>query len=221
MALLSSLQVGHIQTFPGDESRQIMTRTWTTAFYKMHVDGPVEVTSQGLVGDAQADLRVHGGPDKAIMTYSADHFLNWKAEIELDVVPGGFGENLTISGWTEKDVCIGDQWQIGNVVLEVSQPRQPCWKLARRWMMPELPKQVIKTGRSGWYLRVLTMGELAAPCPIHLLAQPHPEWTIERVNRVYYEKVKSRAELEALANLPELAAVWQEDFQGMLSMLED
>ena len=116
----------------------------------------------GIAGDQQADRENHGGLDKAVLAYSADHYAFWRVHLNLPDMPhGGFGENLTIAGLDESSVCIGDRWQAGNVVFEVSQPRQPCWKMGRRWNIADLPKQVIQNGKSGWYLRVLVEGELS------------------------------------------------------------
>ncbi len=124
---------------------------------------------------------------------------------------GGFGENLTIAGQTEATVCIGDRYAIGNVVLEVSQPRQPCWKLARRWRISDLPKRVIRTSRTGWYLRVIQPGTIAAADEIQLLSRPHPEWTLVRANQVFYLKGGQTPERSELAGLPELADAWREE----------
>ena len=125
--------------------------------------------------------------------------------------PGGFGENLTISGWTEEDVCIGDAWRIGNVLLEVTQPRQPCWKLGRRWRLPELPKRVIAVGRTGWYCRVLEEGTIEAGGPISRERRRHPAWTITAANRVMYSKKGPQEEIRALIALPELSQYWKDE----------
>ena len=185
-------------------------RRWFTGFFKVPVDGPVEFRENGLAGDGQADLRFHGGPDKAVLAYSADHYPLWRGELNRpEMTGGGFGENLTIAGLSENSVCIGDRWRSGTVLFQVSQPRQPCWKLGRRWNLPDLPKRVIQTNRSGWYLRVLESGVLTAPTPLHLADRPHPQWTIARANRVLYDRRVDPAERLALATIPELSAAWR------------
>jgi MOSC domain-containing protein YiiM len=127
-----------------------------------------------------------------------------------DLPFGGFGENLTIAGLTEAAVCVGDVWRAGAVLLQVSQPRQPCWKLARRWRVKDLPARVVETGRSGWYLRVLSEGDIEAGYGLELLARANPEWTIARANRVLYFHRNDPDESAALAAVPGLSSSWRE-----------
>ncbi|MFG0333217.1 MAG: MOSC domain-containing protein, partial [Maioricimonas sp. JB049] len=132
-----------------------------------------------------------------------------------DLPAGAFGENLTIEGATEEDVCVGDIWSIGEAVrVQVSQPRSPCYKLGRRWKMPELPKRVLATGRSGWYFRVLQTGVIEAGCVMTLQERLYPEWTVERVNRARYGNEASGNEVATLAGLEELSTSWREAFQA-------
>jgi len=138
-------------------------RSWYSAIYKEVVNGPVLLGETNLEGDRQADLRVHGGPNRAALCYSAEHYARWQAELpETDWRPGMFGENFTISGLEEATVCMGDVYAIGEVRVQVSQLRGPCFKLARRVGRPDMVERVLETGRSGWYVRVLTPGLVAA-----------------------------------------------------------
>jgi MOSC domain-containing protein YiiM len=165
----------------------------------------------GLGGDEQADLVNHGGPDKAVLAYSAEHYAFWRPHLNLPDMPhGGFGENLTIEGLDEQSGCIGDQWQAGEVLLEVTQPRQPCWKMSRRWQIADLARQVIANGKSGWYLRVLAEGEIAAPSRLELVSRPHPEWTIARASELMQHRKDDLAAAAQLAALSELSAAWKE-----------
>jgi len=182
------------------------SRTWTTAIAKEPVDGPVAVGPLGVAGDAQADTKNHGGSDKALLAYAATHYPAWRDEHDLDLQVGTFGENLSIVGQDEDEVCIGDTYRAGELVVQVTQPREPCWKLAKRWDIPELPELANLTAWTGWYLRVLTPAILAAPSPIELIERPHPEWTITRATRVAL--AGDTHERRTLAELPELAAVW-------------
>ena len=110
-----------------------------------------------------------------MLAYSADHYPKWRDELRMPDMPfGAFGENLTIAGLSEESVCIGDIFRIGEVTFEVSQPRQPCWKLARRWRMHELTGLVVRNGRSGWYLRVLEEGWIEAQMPVDADRAPQP-----------------------------------------------
>ena len=201
-ARVVSIQVGLPRTFPGDDQ-------WTTSFFREPVATPVHLGRESLAGDGVADRSVHGGPDKAVCVYSADNFPGWRQVLARDDVgAGAFGENFTITGLTELDVAIGDQFQIGDAIVEVSQPRGPCWKLGRRWERPDLPKLVVASGRSGWYFRVPREGVVAVDDTITVVERAHPEWTIARVNDVTYRS-RDRGALRELAALPALAPQWQ------------
>ena len=138
MMRLVSIQVGTPRTVgtPGAENR--MEREFTSAIWKSCVAGPIHAGTLGLVGDAVFDTRHHGGPDQAVLMYSAAHYRLWEQELGRTVQPGDFGENLTVEGLDEDTVCIGDVYQVGPVRLEVSHPRQPCSTLARRHQLPDL-----------------------------------------------------------------------------------
>jgi MOSC domain-containing protein YiiM len=212
MPTIVSIQVGRPQTLTYHRPTDGKSSTWTTAFFKSPVAGSVHAAPLGLAGDEQADRRNHGGLDKAILAYSANHYPAWRTALGLPDLPnGGFGENLTIDDLDETSVCIGDRFQAGPVTLEVSQPRQPCWKMGRRWQLPDLPKQVIQNGKSGWYLRVLTEGDLTAGDSIELISRPHASWTVARANHLLYHEPDNVPGMEDLANLPELSRAWREE----------
>src|SRR6185369_16771820 len=136
MRRIVSIQVGRPHKYEHDGAADGKKRTWTTAFWKSPVAGSVRFGSLGAAGDEQADRENHGGLDKAVLAYSADHYAYWRPHLNLTDMPhGGFGENLTIAGLDESGVCIGDRWQAGQVLFEVSQPRQPCLKMGRRWQI--------------------------------------------------------------------------------------
>ena len=202
--LLVSIRVGRPTTIHGDVR-------WATAFFKSPVSGPILLRFTNLEGDRQADLRVHGGPDKAVCVYSGDHYPAWRDELgRPDMGFGGFGENFTLSGQTEADVCLGDRYRMGEAVVEVSQPRGPCVKLARRWDRPDLPKRVVASGRSGWYLRVVQEGHVQARQPLTLIERPFAEWTIARVNDVTYGlRATTLEDSQELVRCPALARSWQ------------
>ena len=179
-----------------------------SGFVKTPVQGRVEVGLLGLAGDEQADLSVHGGPDKAVYACPLGNYAVWKAafpQYEALLVPGGLGENLTIDGFAEGEVCIGDQMQIGTAVLQVTQPRQPCFKFALRFDDVAMPRAMVRNGMSGWYYRVLQPGALSAGDEVRLLERPHPEWTIERTNRQIIQRrgtVADKAEFPRLFSEP-------------------
>lgn len=185
---------------------------------KHPVSGPVMAEPLGLVGDQQADLRVHGGPDKAVHVYPAAHYAFWQTQVDSPLLarPGAFGENLSVSGLVESDVCFGDVWQIGSARFEVSQGRQPCWKLNLRFGVTDVAQQVQNSLKVGWYLRVLEPGNVQAGDEVELLARPYPDWSIERIMRVFYRDGLNASELEALLALP-LPSSWHRTLQKRLA----
>jgi MOSC domain-containing protein YiiM len=211
---LAAIQVGLPQHLGRPEAEHPFDRPWTTGFYKLPAAGPLLLGSLGLAGDGQADLENHGGLDKAVCAYSADHYPSWRAALGLDLPTGAFGENFTIEALTEPEVCIGDVWQVGEAVVQVSQPRQPCWKLARRWRIRDLAVRVVENGRTGWYFRVLTPGTVESATLLELLERPRPKWTVERANQVMHHQKHDLAAAAALAEVPELSRSWQMSLRG-------
>src|SRR5580658_8905452 len=182
---LFSIQAAKPAFYGIEEAPDPHDRPWVTGFFKQPVAGAIFAGATNLAGDGQADLKHHGGVDKAVLAYSADHYPDWRSQLNLPGMPSGaFGENLTITGFREETVCIGYIFRIGPVTFEVSQPRQPCWKLARRWRLHELTGLVVRNGRSGWYLRVLEEGWIEAPMPVRLIERPNPAWSIARANQI-------------------------------------
>ena len=185
-----------------------------SAFVKRPVAGPVWVCAAGLAGDEQADRRVHGGPDKAVYGYAAESYDVWRASHPQHGSlwqPGGVSENLTTLGLCEGDVCIGDVFEIGTVVLQVTQPREPCSTFAVRFADPKLPRAMIANGLSGWYYRVLTPGALSPGDEIRLIERINPAWSISRMNTLLASKRPLPAELGELAGL---AASWRVRIQA-------
>src|SRR5690606_15630671 len=152
-----------------------------SAIAKTPRSGPVRIGELGLDGDEQGDRRVHGGVDKAVHHYPFEHYARWRAELgPLPVLaaPGAFGENLSSAGLDESNVCLGDRYALGSVVLEVSQGRQPCWKLNDRFGVRDMARRVQDTGRTGWYYRVLQPGVARAGDTLQLLERPCPDWPL-------------------------------------------
>lgn len=215
MPTIVSVSVSRVRSLGTPGAADAMDRPWTTGFFKEPVLGSVALHRLGLTGDEQADRVNHGGPDKAVLAYSADHYDAWKHELNLPELPfGAFGENLSVAGSTEATVCIGDRWRSLHAEFEVTQPRQPCWKLARRWRIKTLPAMVVHTGRSGWYFRVITEASVEAGQELELVARPNPDWTVERANRVMYGNKENANAAAELAAVPGLSASWRD---GLLS----
>lgn len=182
-----------------------------SAIAKSAVAGAVHAGPLGLEGDMQADLRVHGGPDKALHQYPYEHYAAWQSELgdlaALDQC-GAFGENLSSIGMTEQTLCLGDVVRLGSVTLVLTQTRQPCWKLNSRFGRADMARRVQTTGRTGWYWKVQESGSLQAGDAMFLLERPYPEWPLTRVLQALYQRCLERDELQALAALP-LPPSWQ------------
>ena len=207
-ARLVSIQVGTPRLLWRDVGlAQPLKRSWRSAFVKEPVAGEVYLGKTNLAGDRQADPRFHGGPDMAVLCYSADHYPDWRARLQIEGMgPGGFGENFTISGQDELSVCIGDVYRVGEARVQVSQPRGPCYKISYRWRRPDLLGMVEESGRHGWYLRVLDEGSVRAGLPVELLERPNPDWTVRRAHDVFRARKRERAVALELAHVPGYAA---------------
>jgi MOSC domain-containing protein YiiM len=200
-------------------ARPFGPRGLPSAIDKQPVAGPALAAADGLAGDEQGDRRHHGGPDKAIHAYALANYPLWAADLPAaaaHVRPGGFGENLVIEGATEADICLGDRWRLGGALLEVSQGRQPCWKLNLRFGLPDMARQVQTAGRTGWYFRVLEPGPVASGQTASLLQRPNPGWSLTRVNRLLYHCTLDRQALAELAELPGLPESWRRLARGRL-----
>lgn len=184
-----------------------------SAIRKMPTDRTLRVTHTGFDADSQADLKNHGGREKAVHHYPFDHYRGWREEIgnspELNH-PGGFGENLSTTGLTELDVAVGDVFRLGTATLQVSQGRQPCWKLNARFEVDDMAARVQMSGRTGWYYRVLEEGEVSPDAMLERIDRPTPEWTVHRVWRAFYVDRHDRDALAALAALATLSEGWRQ-----------
>ena len=182
-----------------------------TGMFKMPVTGPVAVGREGLAGDMQADLRVHGGPEKAVHYYPAEHYAVLAARVPAlagVLIPGVLGENLSGRGLTEDAVCIGDVFAIGTCRLQVSQPRQPCWKISHRLGHEPMSRVIADAGLTGWYFRVLEAGEIAAGDGIECVERPAPGLTLARLWTARLAHRPDPAELRCLAAAPGLNPDW-------------
>jgi MOSC domain-containing protein YiiM len=183
----------------------------TSAIQKRPQEGIVSIHAEGLAPDEQADRRVHGGPEMALHLYPLDHHGWWRGEIgdsPLLAEPGCFGSNLAVRGITEDMVHIGDRFRLGpqdtGALIEVSQPRQPCWKIEHRFGHKGMVAAIIRTGRAGWYFRVIEPGEVQAGDPLERVAIGAADWSIARVFQALVAGKATRDELAQLADLPAL-----------------
>jgi MOSC domain-containing protein YiiM len=212
---LLTLRVGRIQQFgPAGQP---------SAIAKLPVDRALSVDASGLAGDQHADSVHHGGIDKALHHYPAEHYAVWAAELPYRTalfVIGGFGENLSTLGLTEDNVCLGDIFQVGSAMLQVSQGRNPCWKLDHRFGVPDMVRRVQDSGRTGWYYRVLAAGSMTPEDALTLVERPLPEWPLVRLFRVLHAAQPDRLALEELAESSVLAASWRKKAGKRLSDLK-
>jgi MOSC domain-containing protein YiiM len=178
-------------------------RPMMSAIVKQPVEGRLRVEGVNVAGDAQADLRVHGGPDKAVYAYAREDSDWWEDVLGIDVSDGMFGENLTVRGVDVSGAVIGERWRIGTVELEVCQPRQPCSKLGIRFENPRMVKLFAQSSRPGAYLRIVTEGELGAGDEVELLSRPDHGVTVAMVSDAIF---KDRSLAERALAAPELAA---------------
>jgi MOSC domain-containing protein YiiM len=185
-------------------------KPWISGIVKTEILGPVMIRRSNLDGDGQADLVHHGGADKAVLAYPLHNYSFWKTEFPgIDWKAGCFGENLTIEGQCEPDVCVGDIYAIGGARLQVSQPRQPCWKLSKRWSLPKLAVRVQQTRLTGWYYRVIEEGVVQAGDFISLVDRPYDNWTISHSNEMMFGQSVASEEIAAFADCPLLSDSWR------------
>lgn len=208
---LLSIQVGQPQDYHTPNPADGKPARWRSGFVKTAVAGAVWLAEAGLEGDGQADLRVHGGPHKAVNVYPSEHFAAWRLELGCaEVTAGAFGENFTVTGLLETEVCIGDRFRVGEALVEVTQARQPCWKLARRWGVRDMVDRVLRSGRSGWYFRTLEAGYARAGDVLELVARPSPRWNVARASRIVRDPRADPALTADLAACSGLSPSWRE-----------
>ena len=191
-------------------------RTVLTGIFKDPVEAPTPLRRLNLDGDAQADLTVHGGPDKAIYAYPSEHYDGWRSQLNRDLTPGAFGENLTTEGLLEDQVHIGDEFRVGTARLVVTQPRMPCYKLGLRFGDPGMIKTFLKVGRPGIYFAVVEEGIVAPGDPIERVAEDEARITVSAMFRLVLDPDPDPADLARLLTVPALAAVWREELEARL-----
>ncbi|WP_417775820.1 MOSC domain-containing protein [Stutzerimonas xanthomarina] len=172
----------------------------------------------GLQGDRVADNRFHGGPDRSLCHYPADHYAHWRRLFPLlrDISPGAFGENMSTLGLDERQVCIGDRFRWGDALIEVSQPRSPCSNLDRRHDASGLARQLAKSGRTGWLYRTLEPGTVHPGAMLRLIERPCPAASVLRIWRGYMNEDLSNTELDWLTSLLPLASEYRTGFRQRL-----
>lgn len=209
--IVQNLFVGLPKTVGKKDAKDPMEREWTSAIFKVPVDGPVWLSKTHLAGDGQADLKHHGGPEKAVFVYPSEHYDYWQKEMEMsEMKSGGMGENFSTIHITEESISIGDTFRVGDAIVQVSQPRQPCWKPARRFKRKDLALLIQKSGKTGWYFRVLKEGYVKRGDVLERIDRPCPEWTIARCNYIMHVDKNNLEAAKQLAECKWLAPNWRE-----------
>ncbi|NET39886.1 MAG: MOSC domain-containing protein [Cyanothece sp. SIO1E1] len=217
--IIKSIQIGTPQSHGNEGATNAMDKPWTSGIWKSPVHDRLRVHKTQLEGDAQADLRVHGGPDKAICVYPAEHYPYWERTLNLTLPFGGFGENFTTQGLAEEDVYIGDIFRAGTALIQITQPRQPCWKLARRWRIQDLPAQVLKNGRTGWYFRVVEPGEVQAGDSLSLEDRQAQSLSVAEANMTMHHNKSNAEAAQRLAEQTGLSESWKESLTRRVEKL--
>ncbi len=209
---LISVNVGKPRSLVRDD-REVMT-----GIFKQATTARVRVESMGLVGDGQADLSAHGGVDKAVYAYSFANTLHWREALSRpDLAAGAFGENLTLEDLPDSVVALGDVLRVGDALLQISQPRQPCVKLAMKFELPGLPRQFTRSGRVGFYLRVLVPGEVGAGDTLECVDREREPLSIEALNAaLLIDRDASDSLRRALAS-PALSSAWRSEITAKLA----
>ena len=198
---LLSINVGRPREF------EFQGKLATSSIWKAPVGGPVRARGVNLEGDDQADREVHGGPAKAVYSYAIEDIRWWEEELGRTLELSAFGENLTTSGIDVSGAVIGERWEIGTALLEVSEPRAPCWKLGVKMEDGAFPRKFTKALRPGAYLRIVREGVLAAGDAIHIIDRPGHGVRVKDVFRIY---TRERKNARLLLEVPELSEDWKE-----------
>lgn len=187
----------------------------TTGICKRPVSGPLNLRMLGFDGNGVGDLKHHGGADKAVCVYSLEHYNYWEEVLGIKMPEAAFGENLTVSGLKEDDICIGDIFHLGTALVQVSQPRQPCSTLAARYDRTDLVKLVADSGRTGFYFRVIEEGIVQKGDSLILKERDKHNITISFASHIYHHEKNNYEAIEKVLAVPALSASWQKSFQEM------
>jgi len=186
-----------------------------TGISKQPVSGMKKLGATGFECDGVGDLKHHGGGDKAVCVYSLDHYPYWEDLLKMKLPPAAFGENLSVSDLHEDDICIGDIFQLGTALVQVSQPRQPCSTLAARYGRNDLIKLVVDSGRTGFYLRVLEEGLVEKGSELALTERDQAGITVSFANRIYHKDRKNCTGIKKVLAVAALSASWRKSFDEL------
>jgi len=213
MRSIVSINIGKPAQVPYDNGRK-----FRSSIQRKPVNGKIYLDFLGFEGDQVADPGHHGGSDKAVCVYSADHFPFWAKELSRLILPGAFGENLTVQNMKEAEIHIGDVFKIGEAEVQCSQPRQPCHKLNKLFQYQKMACQFQTSGYSGFYLRVLKPGWLKSGDPFELLEPDPYQISVDDANRLMHEDKKNSSKLKEILDLDSLSQEWRDIYEKRLNL---
>jgi MOSC domain-containing protein YiiM len=211
--IINSLNIGMPQ------KENFHGKDFLTGMCKKPVAGPLLLMKLGFDGDGVGDRKHHGGEDKAVCVYSLDHYAYWSSMLGIEMPGAAFGENLSVVGMREEAVCIGEIYAIGTAVAQVSQPRQPCGTLAARYGRSDFAKLVADSGRTGFYFRVLTEGQVKSGDTLTLMERDPRGVSIAFANNIFHHDRTNRDGIEKVLAVPALSGSWQRSFQELRNRL--
>ncbi|WP_211436550.1 MULTISPECIES: MOSC domain-containing protein [unclassified Campylobacter] len=222
VGIVKALLIGKVQTYGDENAANSINKIWQSAIFKTATNDEIYADKFGFHGDEVADKKHHGGAEKAIFANSYENYPVWSEFLGLNNLPfGAMGENLTISGIHEESVYIGDVHKIGSLVLQVSQPRKPCFKLSKRWMNAGVAKEIFRSGLSGWYYRVLEAGACKAGDSVEMVSRDDSSMSVADVNRVFYAPKENANLIDKFMNLRCLSVGWQDDLKKRIEGVYD
>lgn len=222
MAIVKALLIGQVKSYGDPNATDALNKIWQSAIFKTATNDEIYADKFGFRGDEVADKKHHGGVEKAIFANSYENYPAWSEFLGLVNLPfGAMGENLTISGMREDSVYIGDVHKIGSLVLQVSQPRKPCFKLSKRWMNAAMAKEIFRSGLSGWYYRVLEAGSCKASDSVEMVSRDDNSMSVADVNRVFYAPKENANLIDKFMNLRYLSHGWQDDLKKRIEGIYD
>ncbi|TSI08671.1 MOSC domain-containing protein [Lysinibacillus sp. BW-2-10] len=214
MIELKNFSIGLPKSIKYDDNKEV-----TTAICKDSVEQAF-LAKEGFVGDGVADLKHHGGPDRAVCVYPYEHYALWEKEFGHLLPSSTFGENITVTNMLESDVCVGDIYQLGDAVIQITQARVPCSTITKRTGIKNLMKRMIETGYTGYLCRVIQEGMVQKDVKISLIKKHPAQVSISYCNEIYYRHTKDSEGLKKILSVDELADEWKEDLSKRLGKLE-
>lgn len=208
---------GKVKQMGNPDATNRLDRPWESGMFKNEVTGKCWLGKTGFENDEVADTKNHGGPEKAVFAYPSNHYPFWQKKLDTDEIGiGAMGENLVMEDADEYSICIGDTFELGEAVIQVAQPRQPCWKPARRFRIMDLALQIQKSGRTGWYFRVVKEGYVSSDSQLKLMERSYPQWTIAACNEVMHVYKDDLRQADELAACSLLAPNWKQTLHKRL-----